>query len=79
VSRDLITRVLSLHDRRRMVLRITEQGEELVRQLLPTIFVPLRAVFAEFPHTEQRELIGQLKRVAINLAEADKDPPERTT
>src|SRR6202167_5383861 len=38
VSRDLITRVLSAHDRRRMVLRITEQGEELVRQLLPKMF-----------------------------------------
>src|ERR1700704_1990342 len=35
VSRDLITRVLSSHDRRRMVLRITDQGEELVRRLLP--------------------------------------------
>jgi len=35
VGRDLITRVLSDQDRRRMVLRITEQGEELVRELLP--------------------------------------------
>src|ERR1700733_6393073 len=35
VSRDLITRVSSVHDRRRMVLRITEQGEQFVRQLLP--------------------------------------------
>src|SRR5271156_2580464 len=69
VSRDLITRVLSVHDRRRMVLRITEQGEELVRQLLPKMFVPLRGLFAQFPETEQRELIGQLKRLAVNLAE----------
>src|ERR1700682_5635404 len=30
VRRDLITRVLSVQDRRRMVLRITEQGEDLV-------------------------------------------------
>src|SRR3979490_2206034 len=44
VSRDLITRVLSVHDRRRMVLRITEQGEELVRQLLPKLCAPLRGV-----------------------------------
>src|SRR5580698_3009398 len=49
VSRDLITRVLSVHDRRRMVLRITEQGEALVRQLLPKMFVPLRGLFAQFP------------------------------
>jgi MarR family transcriptional repressor of emrRAB len=79
VSRDLITRVLSVHDRRRMVLRITEQGEELVRQLLPKMFVPLRGLFAQFPETEQRELIGQLKRLAVNLAEAHKDLPERTS
>src|ERR1700691_4458618 len=72
VSRNLITRVLSVHDRRRMVLRITEQGEELVRQLLPKMFVPLRGLFAQFPETEQRELIGQLKRLAVNLAEAHK-------
>src|SRR6202021_3865076 len=45
VRRDLITRVLSAHDRRRMVLRITEQGEDLVRRLLPTLFAPLREMF----------------------------------
>jgi MarR family transcriptional repressor of emrRAB len=78
VGRDLITRVLSVHDRRRMVLRITEQGEDLVRQLLPKMFVPLRGLFAQFPETEQRELIGQLKRLAVSLAEAHKDLPERT-
>src|SRR5208282_1970673 len=44
VSRELIPRVLSVQDRRRMVLRITEQGEELVRQLLPKLFAPLRTL-----------------------------------
>jgi len=40
-GRDLIiTRLSSLHDRRKMVLRITEQGEELVRRLLPTMYGP---------------------------------------
>lgn len=79
VSRDLITRVLSAHDRRRMVLRITDQGEELVRRLLPVMFVPLRRIFAEFPETEQRQLISQLKRLYAALAGEDKrDEPERT-
>src|SRR5271163_897759 len=32
VNQGLITRVLCVHDRRRMVLRINEQGEELVRR-----------------------------------------------
>src|ERR1700678_1092830 len=77
VSRDLITRVLSVHDRRRMVLRITEQGEELVRQLLPKMFVPLRGLFAGFPQGEQRQMIDQLKRLSANLAETHKDLTER--
>ena len=77
VSRELITRVLSVRDRRRMVLRITEQGEQLVRELLPKLFVPLRGLFAEFPQGEQRQMIDQLKRLSANLAETHKDPTER--
>jgi MarR family transcriptional repressor of emrRAB len=77
VSRDLITRVLSVQDRRRVVLRITEQGEDLVRQLLPKLSVPLRGMFAEFSGSEQWLLISQLKRLHANLAEAYKQtPPE---
>src|SRR3984885_15620688 len=37
VARGLITRVSSVHDRRRMVLRITDEGEEFVQQLLPKL------------------------------------------
>jgi MarR family transcriptional regulator, negative regulator of the multidrug operon emrRAB len=77
VSRELITRVLSVRDRRRMVLRITEQGEQLVRELLPKLFVPLRGLFAEFPQGEQRQMIDQLKRLSANLAETHKDLTER--
>src|ERR1700683_5481768 len=72
VSRNLITRVLSAQDRRRMVLRITEEGEELVRRLLPTLFVSLRGMLAEFTEQEQRQLISQLKRLFVNLEEAPK-------
>src|SRR5271154_7279455 len=69
VSRGLITRVLSVQDRRRMVLSIAEQGEEFVRRLLPKLFAPLRTLFAEFPEAEQRQLISLLKRLHANLAE----------
>lgn len=72
VSRDLITRVLSVQDRRRIVLRITEQGEDLVRQLLPKLFVSLRGMFAEFSESEQQLLISLLKRLHANLEEAHK-------
>jgi MarR family transcriptional regulator, negative regulator of the multidrug operon emrRAB len=74
VGRDLITRVLSAHDRRRMVLRITEQGEELVRQLLPKMFASLRGMLAHFSEAEQSHLIAQLRRLQTNLAEAHKEP-----
>src|ERR1700688_3560284 len=78
VRRDLITRGLSVQDRRRMVLRITEQGEDLVRRLLPKLFVPLRGMLAEFSESEQRLLISQLKRLHANLEEAEKRMlPER--
>jgi MarR family transcriptional repressor of emrRAB len=73
VGRDLITRVLSAHDRRRMVLRITEQGEELVRQLLPKMFESLRGMLAEFSEAEQGHLIAQLRRLHANLSEAHKE------
>ena len=67
VSRELITRVSSVHDRRKMVLRITEQGEDLVRRLLPQLYGPLREIFKEFSEEEQQRLIGQLKRLGLNL------------
>src|SRR3981189_1288450 len=79
VSRDLITRVLSAHDRRRMVLRITEQGEELVRRLLPKLSAPLRAMLREFPEAEQRKMIARLKRLRMKLGEAtSQEIAERT-
>jgi MarR family transcriptional repressor of emrRAB len=74
VGRDLITRVLSAHDRRRMVLRITEQGEELVRQLLPRMFASLRGMLVQFSDAEQSQLIAQLRRLHANLSEAHKEP-----
>src|ERR1700685_4297799 len=70
VSRGLITRVSSVHDRRRMVLRITEAGEAFVRQLLPKLFVPLREMLKDFPEAEQRQLNAQLKRLGFELEQA---------
>jgi MarR family transcriptional repressor of emrRAB len=72
VRRDLITRVPSLQDRRRMVLRITDQGEDLVRRLLPKLFVPLRGMLAEFSESELLVLISQLRRLHAILEHADK-------
>jgi len=77
VERDLITRVSSMHDRRKMVLRITDPGEALVRQLLPSLFGPLRDVFKDFSEQEQAQLIEQLKRLGAQLDAATGDIAER--
>ena len=77
VHRGLITRVMSERDRRRMVLHITEQGEELVRRLLPMLFAPLREMLREFPEAEQRQLIALLKRLGGKLGKAVHDEPEQ--
>jgi len=42
----------------------------LVRQLLPKMFAPLRAMLAEFPQAEQQQLIAQLKRLHLTLEHA---------
>src|SRR3984893_4568083 len=70
VGRDLITRVLSVQDRRRMVLRITEQGEDLVRRLLPKLFGSLHVMFAEFSESDLQQLTSQLKRLYASMEEA---------
>lgn len=71
VERGLITRVSSVHDRRRMVLRITDEGEEFVRQLLPKLHLPLRRLLQDFPEAEQRQLAAQLKRLGAELDKMD--------
>jgi MarR family transcriptional repressor of emrRAB len=70
VSRGMITRVLSAHDRRRMVLRVTAPGEELVRRLLPQLAAPWRELLVEFPEPQQRLLIDQLQRLGMRLDQA---------
>jgi MarR family transcriptional repressor of emrRAB len=67
VERGLITRVSSVQDRRRMVLRITEEGEKFVRDLLPTLHVSLRRMLKDFPDSEQRQMVAQLKRLGVAL------------
>jgi MarR family transcriptional regulator, negative regulator of the multidrug operon emrRAB len=74
VARGLITRVSSVHDRRRLVLRITEEGEEFVRQLLPKLHLPLRKMLKDFPEAEQRQMASQLKRLAAELDQLSTPP-----
>jgi MarR family transcriptional repressor of emrRAB len=74
VNRNLITRVLSARDRRRMVLRITDEGEALVRRVLPRLFDPLKGMFEDIGETDQLALIQQLKRVGARLGGRPANP-----
>ena len=67
VDRGLITRISSVADRRRMVLRITEEGEKFVRDFLPKLHQSLRRMLQDFPESEQRLMCAQLKRLGCEL------------
>jgi MarR family transcriptional repressor of emrRAB len=69
VSRGLITREPSAQDRRKLVMRITPKGEDLVRSVLPTLFAPMRDVCGQHSPQQQRLLITQLKQMAKRLDE----------
>jgi MarR family transcriptional repressor of emrRAB len=79
VGRDLITRVSSQRDRRKMVLHMTARGEELVRRLLPRLYGPLREMFKDFTIEDQQRLIEQLKVLGARLDQAQSpSAPGRT-
>jgi MarR family transcriptional repressor of emrRAB len=67
VKRGLITRGSSVQDRRKMVLKITAQGETFVRNLLPKLWAPLRVMLKDIPETEQQQLVASLKRLGLQL------------
>jgi hypothetical protein len=50
-----------------MVLRITEPGEDLVRQLLPKCFGQLRETLLEFSEDDQQRLVGLMKRLCLRV------------
>ncbi len=67
VSRNLITRVLNDHDRRRMDIRITPQGEALVREVLPRMFDYTRDLYKDFSEAEKALLLAGLKKLFTQL------------
>jgi MarR family transcriptional regulator, negative regulator of the multidrug operon emrRAB len=67
VKRDLITRVPSAEDRRKLVLRITKKGVALVHRALPAVWVPLRQLCSETSPREQERMIAELRKLLIRL------------
>jgi DNA-binding MarR family transcriptional regulator len=76
VSRDLITRGPSSADRRKMVLRISDKGEELVQALMPTVFASLRRLFDGIAASDQAAMAEQFKHLVQRL---DSQRIEETT
>ena len=67
VSRHLVTRVLNEQDRRRMDIRITPQGEALVREVLPRMFDYTRELYEDFSEVEKAQLLAGLKKLFTRL------------
>jgi MarR family transcriptional repressor of emrRAB len=67
VSHNLVTRVLNEQDRRRMNIRITPQGEALVREVLPRMFDYTRDLYKDFSETEKAQLLAGLKKLFTRL------------
>jgi len=67
VARGLITRSPSDEDRRRMELHMTQSGETLVRELLPSLCLFSRELFAGFDAVELEQLLGGLRRLFAAL------------
>ena len=71
VARNLITRVLSDEDRRRMDIKITPQGEQLVREVLPRMFGYTRDLYKDFTQAEKARLLRDLRKLFAQLTRED--------
>ena len=66
VDRALITRNRDSLDRRRVALKITVKGEELVRELSPKLWAPLHLISKEMAEDEQR-VVDALIQLGIGI------------
>ena len=62
LRKGLIERNPSTDDRRRVVVRLTREGERLVEQVQPELWRTLEQVYGGLSAAEQRQLIGLLRR-----------------
>lgn len=70
VQRGLITRVPDELDRRRLVLKTTEQGNQIAQTLLPLMLESVRASYQDFSPEALEQLLGSLKHLAQALDDA---------
>lgn len=67
VERGWVTRYASDVDRRRIVLAITQEGQVLVRQLLPQFHPKLRLLLSILSDEEKQTMIEGLQKIAGSL------------
>ncbi len=67
VERELITRVPSAEDRRKLVLRITKKGAALVHRALPAVFGQVRKLLGKSSAKDQERMITELREMLIRL------------
>lgn len=71
VARGLVLRSPSAADRRRIELRLSARGEQLVRRLLPQMFPSIDALFAPLSARDRVTLRRLLARLALQLEQMD--------
>ncbi len=64
VSRELISRTASEQDRRRMILRVTAEGEALIHRFVPSAYQRIGAMFESLSGESRAQLLAQLDAIA---------------
>ena len=64
VARNLISRVPSEQDRRRMILCVTSDGEALIRRFIPSAFARISTLFATLSDESRAQLTAHLSEIA---------------
>lgn len=67
VERGLLLRLPDTQDRRRLVLQVTPQGEQLINEILPVVTNVARSSYCDFPLDELKQLRASLKKFAAAL------------
>ncbi len=67
VDRGLVRREAAAHDRRGVVVTLTEQGREVVDEALAELLDGERLLLAGLPHTERAELAMLLRRLLLGF------------
>jgi DNA-binding MarR family transcriptional regulator len=75
VARGLISRSASEQDRRRMILRVAAEGEELIRRFVPSAFRQIGTLFATLSAESRAQLLAQLDEIAAAYDQMTGDEP----